>query len=82
MMPPGGCHSAPSTGYLASALTSRNGASRLTSAGPITSESTPWTLFTSARQRIVRSDASLCASVRWPRCENITLKSRSAASVR
>ena len=73
MMPPGGCHSAPSTGYLASSLTSRNGASFLISAGPITSDSTPWTLFTSARQRIVRSELSLCASVRWPRCENITL---------
>ncbi|HEY5985198.1 MAG TPA: hypothetical protein VIV12_02265 [Streptosporangiaceae bacterium] len=48
-------------------------ASCLISAGPITSESTPATLFTSARHRIVRSDASLCAGVKCPRCENITL---------
>ena len=73
MMPPGGCQSAPRIGYLAAGLTSRNGASRLTSAGPITSESTPSTLFTSARHRMVRNDASLCASVRCPRWENITL---------
>ena len=73
MMPPGGCQSAPMIGYRAAGLTSRKGASRLISAGPITSESTPSTLFTSARQRIVRSDASLWASVRWPRWENITL---------
>ena len=58
------------------------GTSRLISSGPMTSESTPWSLFTSARQRMVRSDPSLWASVRWPRRANITLKFRSAARPR
>ena len=43
------------------------------SPGSMTSESTPCSLLTSARQRMVRSEESLCARVRWPRRENITL---------
>src|SRR5215469_1759481 len=45
MMPPGGCQRAPTTGYRACMLTSINGASRFTSAGSTTSESTPCALF-------------------------------------
>ena len=54
------------------------GTSLLISAGPMTSDSTPTSLFTSARHRIVRSEESLWASVRCPRWENITLKLSSA----
>jgi hypothetical protein len=56
------------------------GTSFLISSGPMTRESTPWILFTSARQRIVRSELSLWARVMWPRCENMTLKFNSPAS--
>ena len=56
------------------------GASFLTSSGPITLESMSWSLLTSARQCIVRNDASSCARVMWPRCSNMTLKFRSTAS--
>ena len=55
------------------------GTSFLISSGPITSESTPWSLLTSARQRMVRSELSLWARVRWPRWENMTLKFSSVA---
>ncbi len=48
----------------------------------MTSESTPHTLLTSARQRMVRKEESLWASVRCPLRENITLKFRSAARPR
>ena len=48
------------------------------SSGPMTPESTPSSLLTSARQRIVRSELSLWARVRWPRWANIALKLRSA----
>jgi hypothetical protein len=53
---------------------------RIGQVGPTTSESTPWSLLTSARERMVRSAPSLCDSVRCPRRENMTLKFRSAAS--
>ncbi len=49
------------------------GTSDLMSSGPMTSESMPSSLLTSARQRIVRREPSLCASVRCPRWENMTL---------
>jgi len=50
----------------------------LISSGPITDESIPSSLFTSARHAIVRNDASECAKVRCPRCENMMLKFKSA----
>ena len=56
---------------------SRLGASFFTSSGPITVESTSWSLLTSARQRIVRSALSVWARVMWPRSLNITLRFRS-----
>ena len=59
MMPPGGWYSAPRIGYRVSAETSIIGTRRAISSGPITRESTPEILFTSARQRIVRSEVSL-----------------------
>ena len=73
MIPPGGWYSAPRIGYRVRAEVSRYGTSRLISAGSMTSESTPCSLLTSARQRMVRSEESLWASVRCPRRENITL---------
>ena len=46
----------------------RESASSINS-GPTTSLSMPRCLFTSARQRWVRSDAGEWASVKWPRSE-------------
>ena len=46
--------------------------------GPMTLDLIPSSLFTSARSCIVTSARSECASVRWPCCENIRLKSSSA----
>ena len=58
---------------------SRLGAIFLISSGPITLELTPWSLFTSARQFMVRRAPSVWASVRWPRSLNITLMFKSVA---
>ena len=60
---------------------SRLGASFLISSGPITLESMPWSLFTSARQRMVRRAESVWARVRCPRSENMMLMFRSADMV-
>ena len=61
-------------GQVGRSETSSCGQSASISAGPMTLELTPSSLFTSARSCIVTSARSECASVRCPRCENMRLK--------
>ena len=79
MIPPGGWYRAPTIGYAGRSERSSWGQSSRIRSTPTTLELTPSSLFTlgSCIVIIARSE---CASVRWPCCGNMRLKSSSAES--